>query len=115
MELSHYISQINSVPSISLKEAREILDKKIIIAARDGIELTILHDLLNGNFSSILDNQREVINSAIYIAALNEQKDALTILLDSGRTDISALSDTFLFEEIKELQETLLGDQDTDS
>lgn len=94
------------------KELKEQLEDEIIAAARNGVNLSILSDLVEDKLSDFLprDEKTELINSAICIASLNDQKEALATLLNHGKTDISEISNYFLFNEIRELQEALLGE-----
>lgn len=99
------------------QELKEQLEDEIIVAARNGVNLRILSDLVNDKLSDFLqENEKtELVNSAICVASLNDQTKALTILLNRGKTDISEISNYFLFNEIKELQESLLGESNNAS
>lgn len=84
------------------------LKEKIIIAARDGNNNQILLDLIKGRFDHIFqDESKKLILDAIKTSSFQGQTEALTILLDKGKADISEIpSHDMCFNEIQ----TLLSD-----
>lgn len=92
-------------------QLRRSLKENIIVAARDGNNNQILLDLVNGRFDHILQEEKNnLVLDAIKTSSFQDQRDSLAILLNKGKSDISAIpSHDMCYGEIQEMLSDLVN------
>lgn len=93
---------MKNLNEIQLKRS---LEEKIIVAARDGNNNQVLLDLVNGKFDLIFqEEKKKLVLEAIKTSSFQDQKEALAILLNKGKSDISEIpSHDMCYSEIQEM------------
>lgn len=89
------------------------MEYRLVMAMRESKEVHVLASLVKGELSDFYDAEavQEKIESALYIAALRKQTEALAAMFNAG-VSIDGLKNNSVYEYLQE-QAALLGYADT--